>query len=425
MGGLARRASYIKALKLRSSNSVPVLFVDAGNLFSDERYAAGELPAAVAIKNRWVAKSGSQFLQHAANLTHYDLPFLGELLKKDGYEKRLEEYPFISKLVSANVRPATDLYVAPQPYVITEITLTRGSNGKKLRIGIVGFTELKPIGAQDFVAEYAGFRLEDPFQAAKRVLPELKQKVDHVVALAYMTQENAQRLANENAEIDTIIGARQLNATNDLQRFNQATIAYGYNQTKYLGELRFYVNGDGKIENRVNRFVALDDAIPDEPTAAEVVAAAHNEFTTEQNKSAQQAISSAAPAVPGLMPASNSPYAGGDTCAGCHTTEHDIWKKSGHSHAMATLEARNQQFDTACVKCHVVGFESGGFQALYSTPQFANVQCESCHGPGRQHAENPAKGYGHMPTPAGCVVCHTKVNSPDFDFKTYWPKVKH
>ena len=67
----------------------------------------------------------------------------------------------------------------------------------------------------------------------------------------------------------------------------------------------------------------------------------------------------------------------------------------------------------------------GGFQALYSTPQFANVQCEACHGPGGVHAEKPRKGYGYVQTPSDCVTCHTRDNSPDFNFAAYWPKIKH
>ena len=40
MGGLARRVSYIKAFKQRSNTEVPTLLVDAGNLFSDDRFSA-------------------------------------------------------------------------------------------------------------------------------------------------------------------------------------------------------------------------------------------------------------------------------------------------------------------------------------------------------------------------------------------------
>ena len=423
MGGLARRVSYIKAFKHRSNLEVPTLFVDAGNLFTDERFTGAQLPSEVMTKNKWVVKSYGDFRHDAANLSYTDLPYLAELLKKDGFDKRAEEYPFIKRLVSANIQPATDSQIAPVPYVIREINLKRSRPGEKLRVGIVGFTDAKPIGPNQKEQAVAGFVISDPFEAAKRVLPELKQKVDFIVALAYMPMDMAQRLASENAEIDTIIGARQQNSQDPAHHFNRATITYAYNQTKYLGELRVYINGDGAVENQITRFIGLDSLIPDDPSAVDAVTSAHNEFTTEQNKKALDTSASLQPT--STLSTANSPFAGGETCATCHEEAFKIWEQSGHAHAMATLENKKQQFDTECVGCHVVGFQQGGFQSLVTTPQFANVQCESCHGPGRQHAENPAKGYGFIETPVGCTTCHTVPNSPDFDFETYWPKIKH
>jgi hypothetical protein len=418
MGGLARRVSYIKAFKLRSNSEVPVLMLDAGNLFSDEHYVSGLLPSWVIAKNKWVAKSYSVFHHDAANVTYSDLPYLAELLKKDGYQQRLSELPFIQRLVSANIFPIDQNLQAPAPYVIREIKLKRGQRGKALKIGIVGFSEVGP------AKDYAGFRIQDPLHVAKQILPELKQKADFIIALAYMPQQSAQRLAEENSQIDVVIYARQINDLGEAQHWGRATVVNAYNQTKFLGELRIYVGSNGSIENQVNRYVALDDAIPDDAAATEIVTSAHTEFTQKQNEELNKPQSTADP-TPSLLGLAGSLYVGVEACAKCHVREYDIWKNTGHAHAMATLERKHRQLDPDCVKCHVVGYERGGFQALYSTPQFANVQCEACHGPGRQHAESPAKGYGFMPTPVGCLQCHTPVNSPDFNFATYWPRVKH
>jgi 2',3'-cyclic-nucleotide 2'-phosphodiesterase (5'-nucleotidase family) len=422
MGGLARRVSYIKAFKQRSNTEVPTLSVDAGNLFTDDRFSANQLPAEVMTKNKWVVKGYGDFHHDAANVSYVDLPYLGELLKKDGFDKRVEEYPFIERLISANIHPMTDQHRELVPYVIREVNLKRGVPGKKLRVGIVGFSEPKPTGPNAAETVYAGFRIDDPFEAAKKVLPELKQKTDFIIALAYMDMGSAQRLASDNPEIDSLIGARQTSNMEEPQHFNRATITYSYNQTKYLGELRVYVRGDGTTENQINRYVALDSDIPDDPAAQEVVTAAHTEFTKEQTTNATAA---AARNPNPLLGVGDSPYVGVETCAGCHEKENDVWIKSRHGHAMATLEKKNQQFDNECVGCHVVGFQKGGFQSLYTTPQFANVQCEECHGPGRDHAANPGKGYGFMSTPVGCVKCHKEPNDPNFDFAVYWPKIKH
>ena len=422
MGGLARRVSYIKAFRNRSNTEVPTLSVDAGNLFTDDRFGANQLPAEVMTKNKWVVKGYGDFRIDAANISYVDLPYLGELLKSDGFNKRVDEFPFIQKLISANIHPMSDQHRDLTPYVIREVTLKRGAPGKKLKIGIVGFSEPKPTGPNASETVYAGFRIDDPFEAAKKVLPELKQKVDFVVALAYMDMGSAQRLATENPEIDSLIGARQTTTMDGPQHFNRATITYAYNQTKYLGELRLYIRGDGTTENQINRYIALDSIIPDDPSAQEVVTAAHTEFTKEQN---ENATASAAARPNPIFAGGESPYVGVETCATCHEKENEVWVASRHGHAMATLEKKNQQFDNECVGCHVVGFQKGGFQSLYTTPQFANVQCEECHGPGREHASNPGKGYGFMATPTGCVQCHKEPNDPHFDFAVYWPKIKH
>ncbi|HWX43627.1 MAG TPA: multiheme c-type cytochrome [Blastocatellia bacterium] len=421
MGGLARRAGYIRAFELRSASEAPALFVDAGNFLSDDKFIAGQLPPEVIAKNRWVVKAYGQFGQAAANLSYDDLPYAAELLKKDGYASRVDDMPFIKRITSANIIP-DQAHEAPAPYVIKEIPLKRGKPGT-LRIGIIGLTEGKPVSTTEKDAQIAGFTIVDPLQAAKRVLPELKKKADYIIALAYLPQDQANLLATQNPELDLVVGAHQLSLMGDPAHFNRATITYAYTQTKYLGEMRVYLKPDGSIENQANRYVALDDAIPDDPAAADVVAGAHNDFTAEQSKGAQQAAATA-PAS-NLLGAASSAYVGVDQCATCHAREFEIWKRTGHSHAMETLEKRSQQFDANCVKCHVVGYEKGGFQALYSTPQFANVQCESCHGPGRQHVDRPEKGYGFMSTPVGCVQCHTQANSPDFNFETYYPKIKH
>jgi len=423
MGGLARRVSYIKAFKHRSNLEVPALSVDAGNLFTDDRFDSGQLPTEVMTKNRWVVKAYGDFKLDAANLTTSDLPYLSEVLKKEGYEGRVGEYPFIKRLISANILPLDDAHLAPAPYVIREIRLTRGAPEKTIRVGIVGFTEARPKDPLQTDPVYASYRIDDPLEAARRVLPELKSKVDFIVALAYMPQEKAQQLATENPEVDTIIGARQVNNQGEVQHFNRATIAYAYNETKYLGELRMYVNGDGSVQNQVNRFIALDSVIPDDQKALEVVTTAHSEFTNEQNQGAQQILSKSQP--PALLAATNADYVGAESCAGCHAREYAVWQQSRHAHAMATLEKKNQQFDNECVGCHVVGFEKGGFQSLVTTPQLANVQCESCHGPAREHIRKPAKGFGVMETPVGCVQCHTQPNSPDFNFASYWAQVAH
>ena len=98
-------------------------------------------------------------------------------------------------------------------------------------------------------------------------------------------------------------------------------------------------------------------------------------------------------------------FIGSERCGDCHQEAYDIWKnKTGHAHAFDTLvkaeNPRHRQFDGECVSCHTVGFQyhTGYFDPPKgSTPKqiekhnlkLLHVGCESCHGPGSEHANNP------------------------------------
>lgn len=120
-----------------------------------------------------------------------------------------------------------------------------------------------------------------------------------------------------------------------------------------------------------------------------------------------------------------SVYAGDTLCSTCHPAEHKVWSGSRHGRAYSTLRKINKAFDPECLVCHVVGFNlPGGFISELDTPDLKNVQCEVCHGPGREHASAPQAGFGSKAKEA-CKQCHVKNHSPRFNFAKYWPKIKH
>ena len=123
-------------------------------------------------------------------------------------------------------------------------------------------------------------------------------------------------------------------------------------------------------------------------------------------------------------------------CKACHGAPYAVWGASRHATAVKTLEKVGKQFDPECLACHVVGMGRGGFLSKDLTPQLAGVQCENCHGPGRAHGLNPKanrtgfdarreSGTAAKVGEATCRNCHVGSHSPSFDFKTYWPKIRH
>lgn len=96
-------------------------------------------------------------------------------------------------------------------------------------------------------------------------------------------------------------------------------------------------------------------------------------------------------------------YVGYTNCFdACHSSFSDVtqagWLTTAHSKAFETsLAGRNMTRAENCYVCHAVGYApvgSGGFIDLELTPQFANIQCESCHGTGVGHPAN-----GKLPAP--------------------------
>jgi hypothetical protein len=120
-----------------------------------------------------------------------------------------------------------------------------------------------------------------------------------------------------------------------------------------------------------------------------------------------------------------SPYLGVSRCQECHRPFVESWNKTRHARAWEALEKVGKSHDPECVRCHVVGFgQPGGFRSIEATPPLADVQCEVCHGPGRDHLTN---GYGPMRDVGvlTCLGCHTQDHSPDFQYPEYRKRIEH
>lgn len=119
-------------------------------------------------------------------------------------------------------------------------------------------------------------------------------------------------------------------------------------------------------------------------------------------------------------------YIGNEPCGSCHSEALEVWKRSKHASALKTLEDDGHGRDPDCVGCHVVALDrTGGFRSRQQTPALADVGCESCHGPGLEHSQDP---YRVRLGPAGaksCAPCHVPEHSPGFEFQSYWKRIEH
>jgi len=114
-------------------------------------------------------------------------------------------------------------------------------------------------------------------------------------------------------------------------------------------------------------------------------------------------------------------YASYTACEVCHPDKVEGWKTTGHAHAFDTLKTQGEekQENPGCVQCHVVAYEEeGGFIDMELTPELKDVQCESCHGPGRTHTETfSAENIVGKPGEDVCRKCHTEGQDKNFDYE--------
>lgn len=295
------------------------------------------------------------------------------------------------------------------------------------RVGIFGVTGPAPVTLSQARAG-AGLTAQDPIAAARRAVAELRHTCRLVVALSQLGLEDDVRLAREVPGIDVILGGHTRALTPVPRSEGSTLILHAGAKGMRVGRLEVEVvaGKDGPWVARTGArggeprvydwsLVQLDGAIPDHPALTKILER-HREELRARNLAEQEA----APAPP---PPANPPYVGAQACGTCHPEELRQWSQSDHARALASLARKRQDLNPECVRCHVTAFGEPGGYAPGATGgvDLANVQCEACHGFGREH-----RGKGRIRasvSEAVCRRCHSTENSPTFRYEPYLRKL--
>jgi predicted CXXCH cytochrome family protein len=120
------------------------------------------------------------------------------------------------------------------------------------------------------------------------------------------------------------------------------------------------------------------------------------------------------------------------SCGLCHADEQAAWIETHHADAWATLQASGHA-QSFCEPCHTVSPNGNvatgdvGWLAVQDS-SYHDVQCESCHGPGADHAANPmavqpvASFLAASDATNGCGECHAGAHHP---FVEQWEESRH
>lgn len=213
-----------------------MLLLDAGNIFyirDNETYrrrAEGAMHAMSVIGD------------YVLNLTASDLVFGEEFIRENANKYELD-------FVSANITKS-DGDPFWKPYIIKEI------QGEKVAItGITKYQETK---------ESDGYSMEVPINPLTKLMPELNEKADIIVVMAYIDLAPAKRLAKDVPDIDVlVVGGQGSSLMVPTQEDGTETIMGKLGKKcKYLGRIDLFVE-DKKIVKFEGKQIPLSSSIED------------------------------------------------------------------------------------------------------------------------------------------------------------------
>jgi hypothetical protein len=284
--------------------------------------------------------------------------------------------------------------------------------------------------------------MTDPETAIAKQAPELRKKCDLLVLLAHATMDESAALGKKFPDFDVVVtagGAAEPPAQPTLVNGKKTRLIEVGEKGMNAIVLAWFDDTEQPV--RYQR-VILDSRFPNSDEMKQLMVV----YQEQLKDLGLQGL--------GIREVShptkdiNGRFVGSGKCLSCHEPSYKIWKKSGHARAWETLVKLDppRSFDPECISCHVVGWNpqkyfpyESGFKSEKETPQLIDVGCENCHGPGEKHVaaemgndkalqqklREAVRQTLAQAEKSGCLECHDLDNSPDFDFKTYWPQVQH
>ena len=180
---------------------------------------------------------------------------------------------------------------------------------------------------------------------------------------------------------------------------------------KTLGMLALWMDPSGKLVRHYTTELALTGEVGEDESVRRLLTDFY--YGAAAENSTQSAVLFAEQL---LEQQQGNGYVSAAACQRCHEQEYLQWSATRHAFAYETLLKKERYFDAGCVSCHTTGFGySTGFHIGDSDSTLKGVQCETCHGPGKQHVGNPKKSNIRNGADTSlCLQCHDSKHSPGF-----------
>jgi len=382
-GGFGKRQGLIESYR-RTRDAVVV--VDAGNFFPDFSHP---------VKVKYLARGLSRAAWDALGLGDQEF-----LLGVDGLRALRRDYGL--PLICANVREKGGDLVVPA-HVVREVG--------GLRVGIFAVIADEAYGWP--VREWReGLTVEPPVEAARREVKVL-EGCDVIVALAHQQLYEARDLAAQVPGIDVVVCGHGHELLRQPEKVGKTLLVSTGEAGRVLGALRADGDPGGKV-TLVSEMTELSARVPEAPWTMDL----YWQYVKESKD--------APPPDWGQTPIP-ARYETAEACKECHYDEYAHWLTTKHAHAYASIKRAGRHEDPECLLCHTMGLgRQGGFVSMGKTPALGRVTCQACHVVAADHHEKQIKPEPEIYISSRfCMSCHGPVQSPDFDYFVYKPRILH
>ena len=367
--------------------------VDAGDMF-------GRRNKNDRFQTKFLCGVCGKFGMDAVGLGEMDLNYGLEFLKEMSRENGL---PF----TNANVRDVASGQLILPEYLIVE------KNG--IKFGIISV--LDPVyKIMSMSNKDPEFEVRDPVEVLRELVPRLREEVDTILLLGHLGDKNSDTVVKEVKGIDMCVIGHTFRSLTTERIVDDTAMLTATKEGQYLGRADLFVDDkDGQLMAFDIDIVSLDQSMPDSEEILQQVKDYKKSFTEfQQVKRAD---------FPRNLGSKKEQFLVDRACMGCHEDAWQVYAKSDHRKAFSTLRTKGQNFEPECLSCHTTGYmHKNGYADERPYNYLVNVQCEACHGYGSEHSRD---GKWSAQAKDSCIICHDKENSPDFDYATYWEKIKH
>ncbi len=418
MGHIGRQAAAVAAHR---RTGIPGLYFDLGNTF----YESLEVPAVM--REQW----GRRAAIIARSMARMKLDFF-----VPGPTDFAAGLPGLYRLMEE----------AKTPVLAADLV---AESGRPIFPGLLYFQRgdlsVRVIGIAGFQPAVEGISVRDPAVALRESLASAKP-ADLTIVASHLDKKRARVLARSIPGIDAVLIAdHKLHLIPDTKA--GSVVVGSSKEGKHLGRLSFYKRGEGPYVGGVRLRRLRAKAGKDTAAAAELKAVMKgNTFAYKiHGLGEEQPMDDVVggwvksyvhfvgkwEAEQGQAPPGYSgegDFVGAERCGLCHPDALAQWKTTKHSHAYDSLVHFGQQLDRECIGCHTAGWRHpGGFSDPRAVGMLKHVQCESCHGPGKHHAQtgNKAMIIRGKAEAAFCETCHQPDLETAFTEATHMPQVKH